>query len=380
MGDDLVKQDENLKLANLEFQAKRGNTEAATELKSALVSRLALPFYTKVTLELDWPKDAELTDRLAADIEKRIAELDSKLEDARANAGESEVRDALLARAEFFASIFDRERAEKAYEETMKVTVGVGQKIDIVFALIRLALTVTDFEGMSTNITKAKSLIEKGGDWERRNRLKVYEATFLIARRNIRGAANLLLEALQTFSATELFEYKTFVFYTVITALVSVDRPTLRDKVANSPEILTVVLETPIVNDFLKALVNCDYRAYTRALPDILDIVAADRYLSVHKNFIGRELRVVSYAQFLASYQSVTIKAMCNNFGVGQEFMDRELSRFIAAGRLNCKIDMVRGVVETTRPDAKNALYHRTIKQGDILLNRVQRLSRVIDI
>lgn len=380
MSEDHFKQDENLRLARLRFEAERGNTSSTAELKTALVSRMALPMYNDIALQLDWPKDAELTTRLSADIEKRLAELDGKLEDARANAGESEVREALLARAEFFASIFDRERAEKAYAETMAATVGVGQKIDIVFSLIRLALTVTDFKGMSSGIARAKGLIEKGGDWERRNRLKVYEAIYLIARRDIKGAANLLLESLQTFSATELFDFKTFVMYTVIAAMVSVDRPTLRDKVANSPEILTVILESPTVNEFLKALVNCDYRSYTRTLPDILDLVAADRFLAVHKNFIGRELRVVSYVQFLASYQSVTIAAMCKNFGVGQEFMDRELARFIAAGRLNCKIDMVGGVIETTRPDAKNALYHSTIKQGDQLLNRVQKLGRVIDI
>jgi 26S proteasome regulatory subunit N7 len=32
------------------------------------------------------------------------------------------------------------------------------------------------------------------------------------------------------------------------------------------------------------------------------------------------------------------------------------------------------------RPDAKNALYLETIKRGDLLLNRVQKLSRVIDV
>lgn len=32
------------------------------------------------------------------------------------------------------------------------------------------------------------------------------------------------------------------------------------------------------------------------------------------------------------------------------------------------------------RPDAKNALYQQAIKQGDLLLNRVQKLSKVIDI
>lgn len=302
------------------------------------------------------------------------------MKDAEENAGESEVREALLARAEFFARIFDREKAEEGYEKTFKATIGVGQKIDIVLALIRLGLTALDFKSISKNITRAKELVEKGGDWERRNRLKVYEATYLVARRDIKAAATLFLDSLQTFSATELFDYKKFIFYTVITSMVSVDRPTLKEKVADAPEILSVVLENTMLNDFLTALVECDYKKYTATLPDILDVLDEDRYLSIHRNFIGRELRVVAYSQFLSSYQSVTLQAMCRNFGVGTEFLDSELSRFIAAGRLNCKIDMVRGVVETTRPDAKNALYQQTIKQGDLLLNRVQKLSRVIDI
>ncbi len=31
------------------------------------------------------------------------------------------------------------------------------------------------------------------------------------------------------------------------------------------------------------------------------------------------------------------------------------------------------------RPDAKNALYADTLKRGDLLLSRVQKLARVID-
>lgn len=56
----------------------------------------------------------------------------------------------------------------------------------------------------------------------------------------------------------------------------------------------------------------------------------------------------------------------------------RDLARFIAAGRLTCTIDRVNGVVETHRPDAKNARYAAVIKQGDAVLTSVQRLSRVI--
>ena len=57
----------------------------------------------------------------------------------------------------------------------------------------------------------------------------------------------------------------------------------------------------------------------------------------------------------------------------------RELARFIASGRLNAKVDKVGGMVETNRPDQKNAQYHAIVKQGDLLLNRIQKLARVID-
>lgn len=40
----------------------------------------------------------------------------------------------------------------------------------------------------------------------------------------------------------------------------------------------------------------------------------------------------------------------------------------------------VAGVIETNRPDAKNAQYQTTLKQGDLLLNRLQKLSRAIDV
>ena len=43
--------------------------------------------------------------------------------------------------------------------------------------------------------------------------------------------------------------------------------------------------------------------------------------------------------------------------------MHRDLAKFIAAGRLNFSIDKVNGVVETNRPDARNAHYEQVVKQ-----------------
>ena len=91
-------------------------------------------------------------------------------------------------------------------------------------------------------------------------------------------------------------------------------------------------------------------------------------------------MRVAAYKQFLASYKSVTLESMANMFGVKVGFIDQELFRFITMGRLEAKIDKVAGIIETNRPDAKNAQYQATLKDGDALLNRIQKLARVLQV
>lgn len=60
--------------------------------------------------------------------------------------------------------------------------------------------------------------------------------------------------------------------------------------------------------------------------------------------------------------------------------MDAELARFIASRRLNAKINKVSGVVESTRPNTKNAMYEDVLRRGDALMSRVQRLARALDV
>lgn len=74
------------------------------------------------------------------------------------------------------------------------------------------------------------------------------------------------------------------------------------------------------------------------------------------------------------------LSSMASSFGISTSLLDAELSRFIAAGRLNAKIDKVGDIIETVRPDKKNVQYQDVIKKGDHLLNQVQKLVRVIDV
>lgn len=335
--------------------------------------------YKFVCNELGFQEDSALLKQMTASNEKHLEGLEEKIKDAEDNLGESEVREALLAKADFLAKIGNKEAAMEAYAVTEKKTVAMGQKMDLMFSILRMQIFYDDWHGVKGSIEKTKKLFEEGGDWERKNRLKVYESLYLMSTRSFKQAADRFLDSIATFTTYELFTYQTSIFYTVLTAMISLDRVDLKKKVVDTPEILTVIDQIPNLGDFLNTLYKCNYKKFFESFAAISDQIRSDMYLYPHFKYYVREIRVLAYAQFLESYKSVTISSMAESFGVSVPFLDAELSNFIVSGRLNAKIDTVEGVVETNRPDAKNAQYQAAIKQGDFLLNNIQKLSKVID-
>lgn len=109
-------------------------------------------------------------------------------------------------------------------------------------------------------------------------------------------------------------------------------------------------------------------------------MLRGDRFLAPHAAYWMRELHILCYHQFLESYSSVQLTAMAAAMDVSVEFLDYHASRYIAAGRLSAKIDKFGGVIRTSRPDATNAQYREVIQKGDLLLNRIQTLARVVDL
>jgi len=335
-------------------------------------------YYQSLCKELKLPEDTKLVETLNTQNEKDLKGADEKIADAEKNLGESEVREAKLTKANIYALIGDKKAALEWYDQTMEKTVGSGARIDLVFAVLRMAFCHNDLPLIRKNIAKAKNLVEKGGDWERRNLLHIYEAVFLMITREFKDAAKLLLESVATFTCYPLFNYTKFVFYTVLMSMITLDRVNLNNKVVKSPDILSVIRDVDHLKDLVFALYKCQYGQFFTALAAITPQIKRDRFLAPHINYYLRELRIVAYSQFLESYRSVTLQSMANAFGVSTAFLDKELSRFINAGRLNCKIDKVGGVVETNRPDIKNVQYAAIIKHGDHLLARVQKLTKVI--
>lgn len=310
-----------------------------------------------------------------------LQELQTKVEDAKENAGDMEVLAAKLEIAKFAAKSGSKEEAYEAYEQVLALPkLSSGKIMDALMEMSRIASFYNDLLKNNELLLKISKMADESGDWDRRNRVKIYSALTKLLSRSIPAAASLLVDCIATFSCTEICTYTDFIVYTIITNVLHLSRTDLKKIIIDGSEILSVANDIPQVIALVNALYDCDYKGYLHAMVQVEPILQSDRFLQPHCGYIMRELHVLGYKQFLDSYKSVTLQSMATSFGVSEEFLDVQLGRFIAAGRLTAKIDKFGGVVETNRPDLKNAQYRDMIQQGDLLLNRIQKLARVVDL
>jgi 26S proteasome regulatory subunit N7 len=116
---------------------RRTGTEASHNSLMYSLSVDLAPMYKYVCTALNIPMDAEKYAAMKAKNEVKLDELDKKLKDAEENLGETEVRDALHAKADYLCELSDKEAAIKAYQLTEEKTAGAGNKVDLIFSQIR---------------------------------------------------------------------------------------------------------------------------------------------------------------------------------------------------------------------------------------------------
>ena len=258
----------DLKTAQWIFTLKTNPNDV--DLKTKLMEELkrleAGPLYEYVCKELKWSTDAKLLNTFKEANKKTLATLDAAIEDAKENHGESEVREALLKKAEHLAQIGDKEATIEAVRQTNEKTVGLGNRMDLVFLNIRVGLFFTDHAIIKANIAKAHQMLEEGGDWDRRNRLKVYEGLYMMSVRDFTAAAKLFLDAVSTFTSYELMEYVRFVEYAVIISVLALDRSELHKEVIKGSEILEVLHQLPDAKNYLFSLYNCQYAEFFQVI------------------------------------------------------------------------------------------------------------------
>ena len=230
--------------------------------------------------------------------------------------------DANVLRLEHFSAIVDLEKTVEASKLLLVPSVAVAVRIDALFLLLKVALVWSNVDLVKSTLKQLQDLIDKGGDWDKRNRLSVYKAFYLIQSRNFNLAAPLLSASLPSFACKELMSFAQFVQYTLIVCSLAFSRTDFK-LIINSPEIHEVHAEISQLSLFANSLYNCDYSQFFKSLAIVEQIIKNDVYLKEHYLFYVREMRIKAYAQLLESYRSVTLESMANCFGVSVAFIDR---------------------------------------------------------
>ena len=186
-------------------------------------------------------------------------------------------------------------------------------------------------------------LAEDGGDWDRRNRIKVYRGLYLLAVRNFKLGAELLLDTLSTFAATEILNFEEFITLCIISGVLTLERKDYKKKVRNdsfilsnrklldfryvqiinAPEVIAALPQLPHLKEFSTSLYNCEYSTFFKSLAEIEKLyLLPNLWLNQHTKFYIKEMRIKAYTQLLESYRSVTMKNLCNSFGVNEDWLD----------------------------------------------------------
>lgn len=330
---------------------------------------------------LEW--DQSLYDEMIKSSEAKVKDIESEIEKLeKEDESEIEVLKKWTQLGEYYAQIGDSEKAEKTILKTIELAPSTGSKIDLLLLISRIGFFYNDLIFVKKYLDKAKTLIDKGGDWERRNKYKTYYGVYLVSIRQFEEASQLLHDSLTTFTCTELTTYEKIAQYAIMSGSITFERNDLKGKLIESSEILSVNSNNDLLLPIYKLVKSLYFTEYINFFPSLLEtydlILVKDRNLKPHADYYLREIRCRAYSQLLESYRTLSLKSMAKSFGVGIEFLDDDLSKFIPNKKLNCIIDRVEGIVQTNRSENKNAQYHQLIKNGDALLTKLQKYGAAV--
>lgn len=217
------------------------------------------------------------------EIEDELKKFEDKIKDAKENYGEIEVRDAILDKAEFLRYEAKRnDEAEKVFRTAYDMTGGASKKMELLFECLLINFEKKNIDAIAKDVATCTKLVEDGADWEKRNKLKIYEGVYCMMIRDFKKASDLYVSSIATFTAVEVMEFKEFVFYTVVLALLTQDRKCIKKEIIHCPDILAVNRDIPHLKTFSESFYNCDYKTFFQAFIEICEAVSKDKFLKDH--------------------------------------------------------------------------------------------------
>lgn len=377
-----------MELSGIKFKLTLPQLKDDPELKEKLFQGIKAghmaPYYKEVCNDLGWTLDQKLYDEMAKENVERL----SKFEE---DDGETPV---WQDRLEYLCAIGDKETAiTLATSKHEDSTLTTNRRLEAIFALFRIAyFHGCNVKEMAKAINKAHELVDRGGDWRSRNKLKAYEAIYCLSVRDYAHAAEFFIDCVSTFESYELVDFGTIIQYCVLACALALERHALQAALRRQGAAVQALrCRFPELRELVESLHECRYADFMKSLAWVETQICTDPVFHPHYHHYVREMRVKAYVQLLRAYRSLSLKNIADTFGVTREFIEDEISKFTAAGRLQCRIDAVGGCVvtgggpNTTGASClggdgdRSSLYQATIREGDLLLNRVKKLASVIN-
>lgn len=160
------------------------------------------------------------------EIEAKLKEFDEKIEAAKSEDNTTLVspESIKVEKGQFLKEkAKDYDKAEEVFRDALSTTVGSNKKLEILFEILQMTIEKLDVDSITKDIALCNTLVNDGGDWEKRNKLKVYEGVFCLMTRDYKKASNLFLDSVATFSCADFIDFRLFIFYTVLASIVAQD-------------------------------------------------------------------------------------------------------------------------------------------------------------
>ncbi|KAH1011379.1 hypothetical protein HUJ04_000764 [Dendroctonus ponderosae] len=374
----------DLEIAQLEFWLRLpeflDDESKRNKLLECITKNNMAPYYQHVCSTLNWTVNTTLLNEMRDANSKALQSFEDEIEYACIHSGAIDIKQAYLNKANYLSKIGDKENTIKTLSQAYANTVDFGSKLDNVFHCIRIGLFFSDLPLIRSNLLRCEDLIEEGADWHHRNCFRIYQGLHAIATRDFSTSCELFTSSIETFVCTEVISFDQFIKYTVLSAMIILNRSDLKKKIISNPDVLQAMHCNNSLKEFVFTFYHSEYKKFYQALAEVEADMKRDMLLYPHYRFYVREMKIKACDQLLSSYISLKISYMADQFGVSEDYVEDDISHFIASKRLNYKIDKISGQIVNVRSHGRAGMFENLIKQGDLLINRIDKLSRIIDI
>ena len=215
-----------------------------------------------------------------AELDAELKKFDAKIAEAKEREGDTEIRDYTFDKAEFIKNeVRDFAEAEKLFRETYDLSGTPSRKMECMFEILLMNLEKVDLDALKKDVATCHQLVAEGADWDKKNKLKVFEGCYCMLIRDFKKAADLFMSSIPTFTCVELLDYKDFIFYAVLMSMLTQNRKELKKEIVHSSDVLSVIRDIPHLKKFLNSFYDCDYKSFFQAFVGIIDTVKRDQYL-----------------------------------------------------------------------------------------------------